>query len=211
MLDFGSEHTMLCFSFFFLSLSLLLCITSRHFVSGCGPVTCLASCSANMQHSFVALCFFFFPHLCVCVICFQESDTRCCCLINFTAFAVTLPNHKDFLSLAHRRRSGGLGHAALISPSHMLRHCLTKWSPLSALLFKRGGEKSCSLNESAEWKAPNVNQRYLTPHRNSEGAVSRLPVYSKEYLNDQKGFMEVKLQSTPSVESLNLCCSQQPV
>lgn len=67
MLDFGSEHTMLCFSFFFLSLSLLLCITSRHFVSGCGPVTCLASCSANMQHSFVALCFFFFStSVCVC-------------------------------------------------------------------------------------------------------------------------------------------------
>lgn len=66
MLDFGSEHTMLCFSFFF-SLSLLLCITSRHFVSGCGPVTCLASCSANMQHSFVALCFFFFStSVCVC-------------------------------------------------------------------------------------------------------------------------------------------------
>lgn len=54
------------FFFFFFSLSLLLCITSRHFVSGCGPVTCLASCSANMQHSFVALCFFFF-HICVCV------------------------------------------------------------------------------------------------------------------------------------------------
>lgn len=50
MLDFRSKQTVLCFF-------LLLCITSRQFVSGCGcaPVTRLASCSDNMQRPFVAV------------------------------------------------------------------------------------------------------------------------------------------------------------
>lgn len=78
MLDFGSKQTVFCVCVFFF---LLLCITSRQFVSGCGcaPVTRLASCSANMQRLFVAV-----PLTSVWFV--FVSVVLCCCFpINFTS------------------------------------------------------------------------------------------------------------------------------
>lgn len=139
---------------------------------GCAPVTRLAPCSANMQCGFVLLflcscfsLFYFFKKHDVSVIGFQ---TECYSPINLTSSASIWQKYRDFPLFAHTVRSGGLGRAALISPSHALRHCLTKWSPLSAvLLFKRGGESIWSLKESAEWKPLHVNQHTRAPHRNN--------------------------------------------
>lgn len=142
---------------------LLLCITSCQFVSGCGcaPVTRLPTCSANMQGVFVAV-----PLTSVWFV-FKPVVLCCRCLINFTGLDLNYLNIKTF-SLSHTHNSAGLSHAALISPSHTLWHCLTKRSPLSALLlFKRGGERSQSLKESAEWKPLHVNQRSETPHKSN--------------------------------------------
>lgn len=144
---------------------LLSCITSCQFVSGwgCAPVTRLATCSANMQGLFVAVLLTSLWFL-------LKPVVLCCrCLINLTFLDLNYPNIKTFsLSHTNTHNSAGLSHAALISPSHTLWHCLTKWSPLSAvLLFKRGGERSQSLKESAEWKPLHVNQRSETPYKNN--------------------------------------------